>query len=128
MKEVMAIIRMNKVNKTKEALLLEGFPSVTCKKVMGRGKKKVQYELLEKSLEGLEENLSPMLAEQLSEGHRLLPKRMMILVVEDDSVPRVIQTIININQNGTPGDGKIFVTDIPEAIRIRTNEKNELAL
>lgn len=128
MKEVMAIIRMNKVNKTKEALLLEGFPSVTCKKVMGRGKKKVPYELLQDSLEGLEENLSPIVVEQLSEGHRLLPKRMMILVVEDDAVQRVIQTIININQNGTPGDGKIFVTDIPEVIRVRTSEKNELAL
>lgn len=128
MKEVMAIIRMNKVNKTKEALLLEGFPSVTCKKVMGRGKKKVPYELLQDSLEGIEENISPVLAEQLSEGHRLLPKRMIILVVEDDAVEKVVQTIIKVNQNGNPGDGKIFVTNISEAVRIRTNEKNELAL
>ena len=128
MKEITAIIRMDKVNKTKEALLKEGFPSITCKKVLGRGKKKVAYELFQGILNGTEEGLSPVVAEQLSEEHRLLPKRMLMLVVEDESVDKVVKTIISVNQNGNPGDGKIFVSTIDDAIRVRTGEVGSAAI
>ena len=128
MKEITAIIRMDKVNKTKEALLKEGFPSITCKKVMGRGKKKVAYELFQGVLNGTEEGLSPVVAEQLSEEHRLLPKRMLMLVVEDDAAPKVVKTMVSVNQNGNPGDGKIFVTSIDDAIRVRTGEVGSAAI
>jgi nitrogen regulatory protein PII 2 len=47
MKEVMAIIRINMINITKDALLKENFSSMTCRKAMGRGKKKVDYHLLD---------------------------------------------------------------------------------
>ena len=128
MKEITAIIRMNNVNKTKEALLVAGFPSITCKKVMGRGKKKVAYELFQGVLSGEEEGLSPVVAEQLSEEHRLLPKRMLMLVVEDEAVDKVVKTIIEMNKNGNPGDGKIFVSNIDEAIRVRTGESGVAAI
>lgn len=122
MKEVTAIIRMDRVNKTKEALLKEGFPSITCRKVMGRGKKKIAYELFQDVFNGSEEGLSPILAEQLAEEHRLMPKRMIIMVVDDKDVQTIVDTIINVNKKGNPGDGKIFVTKIADAIRVRTGE------
>ena len=52
MKEVIAIIRMDMINKTKEALLQSGFPAVTGLKVMGRGKKKVDFTLIESLVSG----------------------------------------------------------------------------
>ena len=51
MKEVMCIIRLNKVNKTKESLAEAGFPSITCRKVLGRGKKSIDKALVEAYLE-----------------------------------------------------------------------------
>ncbi|MCB2293340.1 P-II family nitrogen regulator [Clostridium algoriphilum] len=120
MKEITAIIRIDMVNKTKDALLKEGFPSITCKKVMGRGKKKVAYELFQHVTSG--EILTPVMAEQLSEQHRLIPKRMLIIIVEDMDVQKIIKTIIKVNKNGNPGNGKIFVTTVDDAVRVRTGE------
>ncbi|MEJ6952357.1 P-II family nitrogen regulator [Natronospora cellulosivora (SeqCode)] len=127
MKEVIAIIRMEMINKTKKALSLEGFDSMNCRKVNGRGKKKVDYELVSQLLSG-EEIKSPPLAQSLSEGHRLVPKRMLSIVVNDDQLEKVVKTIININKKGNPGDGKIFVTDIVDTIRVRTGESGEEAI
>ncbi|HEY9060378.1 MAG TPA: P-II family nitrogen regulator [Pseudobacteroides sp.] len=121
MKEIMAIIRMDMINKTKDALLKEDFPSLHCKKVMGRGNKKVDYSLIENLISG-NEAMSPMLAEVVSEGHRLLPKRLVSLVVEDEQVKKVVEIIINTNSKGKQGDGKIFVLPIMDAIRVRTGE------
>jgi nitrogen regulatory protein PII 2 len=121
MKEITAIIRMDKVNKTKEALLKLGFPAITAKKVMGRGKKKIAYELFQDVFTN-NEGLTPVIAEQLSEEHRLMPKRMLMLVVQDKDVETVVNSIIEVNKNGNPGNGKIFVTNVDETIRIRTGE------
>ena len=88
---------------------------------MGRGRKKVAYELFKHVVAG-NEVLTPAMAEQLSEEHRLMPKRMIIMVVEDKDVSKVVNTIILINKNGNPGNGKIFVSEIDDAIRIRTGE------
>lgn len=121
MKEITAIIRMDMVNKTKEALLKIGFPSMTAIKVMGRGKKKIAYELFENAFSE-DDGLPKVMAEQLSEVHRLMPKRMIILDVEEVDVPNIVKSIIEVNQNGNPGNGKIFVTTINEVIRIRTGE------
>lgn len=121
MKEIIAIIRMDKVNKTKDALLKEGFPSLTCKKVLGRGKKRVNYKIYKHVFSENEVLISPM-AEQIWEEHRLMPKRMIIMVVEDKNVERVVNTIISINKNGKPGDGKIFVSSIDDVVRVRTGE------
>lgn len=121
MKEIMAIIRMDMINKTKDALLKEDFPSLHCKKVMGRGNKKVDYSLIENLISG-NEAMSPMLAEVVSEGHRLLPKRLLSLVVEDEQVKKAVEIIINTNSKGKQGDGKIFILPIMDAIRVRTGE------
>lgn len=121
MKEITAIIRMDMVNKTKEALLKIGFPAITARKVMGRGKKKIAYELFQNVFTN-NEGLTPIIAEQLSEEHRLMPKRMIVLVVDDKDVKAIVDSIIEVNQNGNPGNGKIFVTTVEDIIRVRTGE------
>jgi nitrogen regulatory protein PII 2 len=127
MKEIMAIIRMNMVNKTKEALSKEGYPGITCRKVFGRGKKKVSYKLTEDILEG-EKVICSNLGEALSEEHRLLPKRLFTIIVKDEDVKNIVNTIIEVNQTGSMGDGKIFVLPVADVIRVRTSESGDLAI
>ncbi|GAB6098739.1 P-II family nitrogen regulator [Halanaerocella petrolearia] len=136
MKEVMSIIRMNMINKTKKALALKGFNSLTCRKVKGRGKKKVNYELIDQLIQGEDmesevatgDKLDPKVAESVSEGHRLVPKRLITLIVDDEEVDTVVETIIDVNQTGNPGDGKIFVRSINNALRVRTGEQGKKAI
>ena len=125
MKEVMAVIRMDMISKTKEALLLEGFPAMNCRKVMGRGKKKVDFTLIEKIMADGMEISSPKTAEAISEGHRLIPKRLLSLVIRDEEVTKAVDAIINTNCKGNPGDGKIFVMPVTDCIRIRTGENGD---
>lgn len=127
MKEVMAFIRINKINKTKNALLAAGFPSITSERVLGRGKKKIDFMLTEVSREQLVKE-APVLAESMSEEHRLIPKIFLTLIVKDDEVNKVIDAIISVNSTGNPGDGKIFILPIAEAYRVRTGETGEAAL
>ncbi len=127
MKEVMAVIRMNMINKTKEALLKEGFPSIYVKKVSGRGKRKVDFSLIEELLT-TEEIQSTKLATELDELHRLLPKRLINIVVKDEEVEKVVKTIIDVNRTGNPGDGKIFVANVSDVVRVRTGETGEAAV
>ncbi len=123
MKEVLAVIRMNKMNETKQALVEAGIASFTARKVIGRGVGKVDYLLLKGAEEGHEEAIN-----QLGPGPKLIPKRMLIVVVPDTIVPRVVSTIIDVNQTGNPGDGKIFVMPVAESIRLRTGECDNAAL
>lgn len=120
MKEVMAIIRMNMINQTKQVLLAEGFPALNCRKVLGRGQKKIDFSLVENIMSG---NItSPKVAETITEEHRLIPKRLLSIVVKDDEVKKVVDAIIGVNSKGNPGDGKIFVMPVSETVRIRTGE------
>ncbi len=123
MKEVMAVIRMNKMNHTKQALADAGIASFTARKVVGRGKGKVDYLLLQGAQEGHEEAIT-----QLGPGPKLVPKRMITVVVPDKTVPLVVKTIIETNQSGSPGDGKVFVMPVSEAYRVRTGERDDAAL
>ncbi|WP_319506552.1 P-II family nitrogen regulator [uncultured Methanolobus sp.] len=121
MKEITAIIRMNKVHKTLDALSECGYPSFTVEKVMGRGKQR-----------GLCYEFDPPLPEQEGMSSKncipFIPKRLFTIVVDDKAADRVVQRIININQTGHAGDGKIFVTDIPEVYRVRTGESGEMTV
>lgn len=123
MKEVMAIIRMNKMNVTKRSLSDAGIYSMTARKVIGRGKGKVDYLLLKGAQEGYEEAIN-----QLSPGPKLIPKRMITVVVPDNKVELAVKTIIDINKTGSPGDGKIFVLPTSDAVRVRTSETGDAAL
>jgi nitrogen regulatory protein PII 2 len=123
MKEVLAIIRMNKMNEMKRALADAGLSSLTARKVVGRGKGKVDYRLLQGAEEGFDEAI-----QQLGPGPKLIPKRMINIVVPDDKVELVIKTVIKVNKTGSPGDGKIFVEPILDAIRVRTGEAGDEAV
>ncbi len=119
MKEITAIIRMNKVQKTKDALLICGYPSFTVRVVMGRGKQKGLCYEFDPPLSGVEVD-----SEVGSKNCiRFIPKRMFTIVVDDKAAKNVIEKIIAINQTGHAGDGKIFVSNITESMRIRTGEE-----
>jgi nitrogen regulatory protein PII 2 len=121
MKEVMAIVRLNKVNHTKEALAEAGFPAFTCRKVLGRGKKSVDLAVLESVLQTGELPISPV-GENLTESSRLIPKRVFTLMVKDDEVNRVVDVIIETNHTGNKGDGKIFILPVTESYNVRNGE------
>ena len=123
MKEVLAVIRMNKMNETKQALADVGVASFTARKVMGRGRGKVDYRLLKGAEEGHEEAIS-----QLAAGPKMIPKRMIFVVVPDERVPLVVKTLIQTNRTDHPGDGKVFVMPVKEVIRVRTDERDNIAL
>ena len=123
MKEVMAIIRQNKVNKTKEALVAEGFPAFTCLKVLGRGKKSLDLSLIQTIVDSGELPVSTV-SESLTETSRLIPKRFFTLIVEDADVDKVVEIIINTNTTGNAGDGKVFILPIEESIRVRSGEQH----
>lgn len=118
MKEVMAIIRQNKVNVTKEALAEAGVPAFTCRKVLGRGKKLIDMSLLRDIVESGEVPPTPT-GEYLTECNRLISKRVFTIIVEDQDVDLVVNTIMDTNSTANPGDGKIFVLPIFEAYRVR---------
>ena len=123
MKEVCAIIRMNRINETKRALADAGIPSVTAKKVLGRGTGKVEYLIQPDSATEFEETQNPSEC-----GPKLIPKRMLTIVVPDAAKDKVVQTIIRINQTGKSGDGKIFVMPIIDACRVSTGEQGDAAV
>jgi len=123
MKEVCAIIRMNMMNKTKRALAEAGIVSLTAQKVIGRGKGKVDYLLLQGAADGYEEAIN-----QLGPGPKFIPKRMITMILPDGLVETAVSVIIQVNQTGNPGDGKIFILPIREAVRVRTGETGDEVL
>ena len=112
MKEIRAIIRMSRLQATKKALEDAGFTPLTVLPVFGRGRQKGFIH-------------EPM---ENSQNTRFIPKRMILIVVKDGDLERVVELIIHSNRTGNPGDGKIFINDISEAIRIRTLEKGETSI
>lgn len=123
MKKIIAVIRMNQVNATKQALVDNGLPAFTARKVKGRGQGRVDYHVLRGAEDGYEEAIS-----QLGPGPRLIAKRMVTIAVPDALAAKAVQTIIQVNQSGNPGDGKIFVLPMLDAVRIRTGESADVAL
>lgn len=100
MKMIRAIIRPNKEEKVVEHLEKEGFYSMTKMNVFGRGKQK-----------GI--RVGTVCYDEL-------PKVMLMLVVEDDDVPKAVKVIQNSARTGNVGDGKIFVSDVSQVYTVRT--------
>jgi nitrogen regulatory protein PII 2 len=117
MKEVIAVVRINMMNQTKQALTDCGVDAFFAHEAHGRGKGFVNPHILEGAEQGYEEAAS-----LLGEKGKLYPKRMITAVVEDSQVSCVVETIVNTNQTGKPGDGKIFVVPLSDAVRVRTGE------
>ncbi|AVX19680.1 MAG: P-II family nitrogen regulator [Bacillota bacterium] len=112
MKKIEAVIRPEKLNEVKQALEAYGIKGMTVSQVVGCGLQKGRTQLYR----GTEINLN------------LLPKVKLELVVPNACVEEIMNVILNSACTGAVGDGKIFVTAVENAIRIRTGEEGEAAL
>lgn len=120
----MAIIRIDKMNQTKRALRDAGISSMTATgNVFGRGKGLWEAKVLE----GAKQNHPEAIA-LLDKEPRLRPQRLIQVTVPDTLVSTVVDAIMEANQTGNPGDGKIFVVPTSDAIRIRTGETGDSIL
>lgn len=120
MKEIVAFIRPNKMNATKRALAENGIDSMNAKECLGRGKGLVDFGILKGAEKGYEEAIA-----QLGQSQRLIPKRKLSIVVPDKLVKTVVTTLIDVNQTGKSGDGKIMVMPVTNSIRIRSGEDGD---
>ena len=123
MKEVMAIVRINKINATKKALIDVGISSMTAMEALGRGKGLVDISLLKGAEQGYEEAIA-----QLGQGSRLIPKRAICITVPDKLVQKTVNTIIEANQTGKSGDGVVWVMPIMDSLSVRTGEHGDKVL
>jgi nitrogen regulatory protein PII 2 len=119
MKEIIAIIRPKKVGATRLALEELGFPSQTAIAVLGRGRQR-----------GLVGEVDVELPAEIVAhgGMKFIPKRMLTLVVHNDEVDSIVRAVARVNHTGEIGDGKIFVSPIDDALRVRTHETGESAV
>lgn len=110
MQEIKAIIRPHKLDDVISALhKIEGLPGITISEIQGFGKSKAKDA-----------------PDAFQEGLHHFVKRVKIeLVVHNDIVDQVVDTIQQIAHTGNLGDGKIFVYDVKNTIKIRTNERGE---
>ncbi|MEQ8344558.1 P-II family nitrogen regulator [Marinibaculum pumilum] len=112
MKKIEAIIKPFKLDEVKEALHEIGLQGITVMEAKGFGRQKGHTELYRG-------------AEYVVD---FLPKVKVEIVLEDDLVDRAIEAIMEAARTGRIGDGKIFVSTVDEAIRIRTGEKGASAI
>lgn len=136
MKEIVAIVRMNKTNATKKALVECGAAGFTATKVLGRGKLVEDPTVIaarKADLMSLAEDEDAREAELLIDGFldgtRLFPRRMFNVIAHDSDVDKIVQSIIEANQTTYQvGDGKIFILPLLDAYRVRTAEKGDAAI
>jgi nitrogen regulatory protein PII 2 len=137
MKEITAIIRRDKLPETKKVLEDLGYPSLTIQSVDGRGKQKgalcgeMDSELPESYCTSAKLKRTPAayaLVHTLPTVALFVPKRLLTIVVPDDVVTTIVKSLIKVNRTGKAGDGKIFVSPIDGALRVRTGEKNGEAI
>jgi nitrogen regulatory protein P-II 1 len=112
MKKVEAIIRHFKLEDVKNALSEQGVSGMTITEVRGFGRQKGHTEMYR----GTEYAVD------------FVPKVKLEVVVSDDSLQTVIDTIMRSAQTGQIGDGKLFVSELIDTVRIRTGETGEAAL
>lgn len=112
MKKIEAIIQPFKLDEVKEALKQIGIDGMTISEVRGHGRQKGHKEVYR----GQEYHVD------------LLPKVKLEMVVADDRSEEVIKTLAAAARTGKIGDGKIFVFEIAEAIRIRNDDRGDTAL
>ncbi len=112
MKKIEAVVRHFKLEDVKNALTEQGIHGMTVSEVRGYGRQKGHTEIYR----GTEYAVD------------FVPKVKIEVVCSDANLQTVIDTILNTAQTGQIGDGKIFVTDLADAIRIRTGESGEEAI
>jgi len=112
MKRIEAIIQPHKLEDAKEALKSIGVDGMTITEVRGHGRQKGHTEVYR----GMEYKVD------------LLPKVKLELVVADKRADEVIRTLVTAARTGKIGDGKIFVYEVADAVRIRNDDRGEAAL
>jgi len=112
MKKIEAVIRHHKLDEVKTALVQQGFQGITVTEVRGFGRQKGQSE----TYRGAEYTVD------------FLPKLKLEVVVQDDQCSKAVETLVSASRTGQIGDGKVFVIDVQETVRIRTGESGESAL
>ena len=112
MKKLEAIIQPHKIEEVKEALKQIGIDGMTITEVRGHGRQKGHKEVYR----GMEYEID------------LLPKVKVELVVPDARLDEITRSLVAAARTGKIGDGKIFVFDVAEAIRIRNDDRGEAAL
>jgi nitrogen regulatory protein PII len=112
MKKIEAIIKPFKLNEVRDALGEVGVEGMTVSEVKGFGRQKGHTEIYR----GSEYTVD------------FLPKVKVEIVLADSQAPAAIEAIIKAARTGKIGDGKVFVSDLEEAVRIRTEERGEDAL
>ena len=112
MHKIEAIIQPSRLEAVKDALIEAGVSGITIFEARGHGRQKGHTEFYR----GREYAVD------------LLPKIKLELVVPDDMVDRAVQAIITAARTGRIGDGKIFLSRVEEAIRIRNDERGDVAL
>lgn len=124
MKLILAMIRITKMNETKVALSDAGLPSFTAMPIVGRGKGRG----IGPTYEQTKNDPESATYKETYDMPRLKSKRMITLVVTDEKKDLAVETIIKVNQTGNSGDGKIFVIESQDSIRVRTGEKGDSTL
>lgn len=112
MKKIEAIVRVNKLEAVKQALEDAGVAGLTVEQVRGYGRQFGRTDKYRGSTYAV----------------NLLPKLKLVVIVPEELVEPAIQAIVEASQSGEIGDGKIFVSDVLEAVRIRTGERGDAAL
>ncbi len=112
MQKIEAVIQPSKLEAVKDALVEAGISGITILEARGHGRQKGHTEFYR----GREYSVD------------LLPKIKLEMVTTDDMAEKAISAIIGAARTGKIGDGKIFVSKIDDAIRIRNDERGEIAL
>jgi len=144
MKEIIAIIRTERVEPTKDALESIGVKGITFVNVIGRGRQRGTirapdpegtlrrevgvYIMHQRGIisDANDPKYHVPVQKEIELG--FLPKKMLMIVVNDDEVPLIVDTLTQIDRSGQQGDGKIFVCPMIDVIRIRTGEHGSKAL
>jgi len=144
MKEIIAIIRNECVEPTKDALDAIGVKGTTFSNVIGRGRQKgvisspdpegtLRREVgvhLMHTKGMIEDPGNPKYHVPMKKETELgfIPKKMLVMVAQDTEMPLIVSTILKINRSNNHGDGRIFVCPVADAVRVRTGEKGVNAL
>lgn len=111
-KRIIAIIRLEKLEDVKNSLVKIGCNGMNISEVKGKGRQKG----LKESYRGSDYCIE------------FLPKTKIEIVVNDEDLDKVVDTIVESGRTGEVGDGKIFISNIEDVIRIRTGERGEKAV
>ena len=135
MKEIWAIVRRDRIKRTREVMDSLGLGAMSVMSVSGRGK---QAGFVQSEIEAMEmpdkyataaPSLVPTPGSLAAEGATLtrpvtyIPKKIITMIVPASLVPEAVEGIISANRTGQQGDGKIFVFPVEDSFRIRTGER-----